>query len=325
MQRRMFLSSMIAATACASASAQQGAGTLTTYVAFPAGGLSDVFARVMGPAMAKRLSRSSVVENLTGASGSLAATKVLSRGGTGDALFLGSPTELILAPATLLSVKYKPSDFRPVTIINRMPLALYVRQELPASNVDELVAYAKSHPDTPLSYGSVGLGSVYHLAGEAFSEAAGVKLTHVPYRGGPPMLQDIMGGRVDMALFPLNAKIANMTVGGKMRALAVTGAARSNIFPAVPTFSESKTLPLFSTVDVWAGVFVPATTPEPLIETLHRAAQDAIAAPEVRQQLEAPAGSAVMGAMSLEQLATFYATEISRYTKAIKLARLEQV
>lgn len=295
----------------------------TLYVPFPAGGTSDVFARTLAPGLAAQLQRTVVVENLSGASGSIAGNKVLSRGAAGDALFLGSPTETILAPIILKAVKYSPTDFRLVHLISKPSLAVYVRADLPANNIDELVALARSAKDKPLNYGSVGVGSVYHLAGDAFNQAAGVNMTHVPYRGGSPLLQDLMGGQLDLAFFPLDGHLAKMAAGGKMRIIGVTGTARSPLVPGVGTFAESKSLPRFTTVDVWGGVLVPKATPEALVQSLHRAAQEAASRPEIRKGLEATAGVPLMPPMSLEQLSAFYGQEIAQFQEAARRAKLD--
>lgn len=296
---------------------------VTLYVPYPAGGTSDVFARALAPGLAAQLQRTVLIENLSGASGSIAVNKVLSRGATGDSLLLGSPTEAILAPATLKAVKYSPNDLRLVHVISRPTLGVYVRADLAANNIDELVALAKSSKDKPLSYGSVGVGSVYHLAGDAFVQAAALNMTHVPYRGGTPLLQDLMGGQLDMAFFPVDGNLVKMLSGGKMRIIGVTSATRSPLVPAAGTFSESKTLPRFSTVDVWGGVFVPKATPEAIVQSLHRAAQEAVSRPEVRKNLEATAGVPLVPPMTLDQLTAFYNNEIAQFQDATRRAHLE--
>jgi tripartite-type tricarboxylate transporter receptor subunit TctC len=296
---------------------------VTLMVPFPVGGASDGFARAIGPRLAKALNSTVIVENMPGASGSLAANKVLGRAAAGDMLFLASPTELVLAPATLQSVRYKPEDFRSLGFISRAPLALYVRADLPAGSADELVAWAKARADKPPTYGSVGVGSIFHLAGEAFAEASGLALTHVPYKGGAPLLQDLMGGHVDMVLFPADGTMAKQVAGGKIKPLAVTGATRSPAFPSVPTFAESKALAKFSTVDVWGGVFIPTATPAALTEAMYRAVQAALADPEAQQQLQTLAGVPLLPAMSMAQAAQFYEAEIRSYRQAVAKAKLQ--
>ncbi|MCJ0766150.1 tripartite tricarboxylate transporter substrate binding protein [Variovorax terrae] len=318
MKRRTFLGSSAALLPLAAAA--QGADTLSIVVPFPAGGVSDVFARILAPRLGRQLGKTTIVENVTGASGSLAANKVLKRADQGDTLFLASPTELILAPATLAAIKYKPSDFRVVALISRTPLALYVRGDLPARSIDEFVAFAKTRS---LTYGSVGIGSIYHLATEGLREAAGLQLTHVPYRGGMPMLQDLQGGLVDLALFPADGNLAKMVAGGRMRAIGVTGAARVPAFPDVPTFAESRSLATFSTVDAWGSVALPAATPDRLVRAVHTAATTVLSDIDVRKQLEAAAGGPLAPLLNLEQLAAFYAAEVAKFTTAVRRAKLD--
>lgn len=323
--RRTFLAGAAAFAAAAIARAQQPAvpSVLTIMVPFPPGGSSDVYARAIGPRMARELGCTVIVENLPGASGSLAVAKVLARAEVGDMLVLGSPTELILAPATLQSVRYKPEDLRPLAMLSRSQLALYARADLPAGNVDELVAWAKAHPGTPLSYGSVGMGSIYHLAGDAFAAAAGVPMNHVPYKGGAPLITDITGGHIDLMMLPADGNMARRVAGGRPKALAVTGHARSPVFPDVPTFAESRSMPQFATVDAWAGLFVPSAAPAALSVAYARAATVALSDAQVLQQLQAQTGVPLAPPLPAPQLAAYYGEEIARYGQAIRKAKLQ--
>lgn len=330
MNRRTLLAAAAALGASAAARAQVPAMTampavLTLMVPFPAGGASDMYARAIGPRMAKELGCTVIVENLPGASGSLAIAKVLGRAAVGDMLVVGSPTELILAPATLQSARYKPEDFRPLAMLSRSQLALYARSDLPVNSVDELVAWAKANPGTPLSYGSVGVGSIYHLAGDAFAEATGVPMTHVPYKGGAPLITDLTGGHIDLVLLPADGNMARRVASGKPKALAVTGNTRSPVFPSVPTFAETRSMPNFATVDAWAGLFIPTTSPAALAQAMSRAVLVALGDPEVQQQLEMQSGVPSAPPLPAPQLAAFYSSEIARYTKAIRQAKLQPV
>jgi tripartite-type tricarboxylate transporter receptor subunit TctC len=211
-----------------------------------------------------------------------------------------------------------------VSLFSKVPLAVYVRTELPVNNIDELVAYAKAQGDKPLSYGSVGIGSIFHLAAEDLREAAGLRLIHIPYRGGMPMLQDLMANRLDMALFPADSNLARMVAAGKMRAICVTGTVRAQALPSVPTFAESRSLPNFNTLDVWAGVLAPAATSERAVHALYEAARAALAEPDVVKAVESALGTSLSPPMSLEQLADFYAGEVTRFAAAAKRAKLER-
>lgn len=324
MNRRTLLAAACALGATAAARAQPAAipPVLTLMVPFPAGGVSDLYARAVGPRMAKELGCTVIVENLAGASGSIGVAKAMGRT---DMLVVGSPTEMILAPATLQSTRYKPEDFRPLALLSRSQLALYARADLPASNVDELVAWAKANPGKPLTYGSVGVGSIYHLAGQAFADAVGVPMNHIPYKGGAPLLQDLAGGHIDLVLLPANGDMAHRVASGKPKVLAVTGSARSPIFPATPTFAESRSLPGFTTVDSWVGLFIPASAPPALTQAISRAVVAALGDPEVKHQLEVQSGVPTEPPVPAPQLAAFYTAEIERYTQAIRKAKLQPV
>jgi tripartite-type tricarboxylate transporter receptor subunit TctC len=273
--------------------------------------------------MARELGITVVVENLPGASGSMAVAKVMGRAAAGDMLVVGSPTELILAPATLQSARYKPEELRPLAMLSRSQLALYARSDLPVNSVDELVAWAKANPGKPLSYGSVGMGSIYHLAGDAVAEAVGVPMNHIPYKGGAPLITDIVGGHIDLMLLPADGNMARRVAAGKPKALAVTGSTRSPVFPNVPTFAESRSMPQFSTVDAWVGLFIPATAPAAVAQAMSRAVTAALGDPEVQQQMQAQAGVPLAPPMPAAQLAGFYTAEIARYTQAIRKAKLQ--
>jgi tripartite-type tricarboxylate transporter receptor subunit TctC len=327
MKRRTLLAAAAALGVAATARAQAPGvpAVLTLMVPFPPGGASDIYARALGPRIAKELGCTVIVENLPGASGSMAVTKVLGRAAAGDMLLLGSPTEMILAPATVPSARYKPEDFRPLAMLSRSQLALYARTGLPANTVDELVAWAKANPDKPLSYGSVGMGSTFHLAGEAFAEAAGLPMSHVPYKGGAPLLQDLAGGHIDLVLLPADGNLARRVASGTQKALAVTGNARSPVFPSVPTFAESRSMPRFATVDSWAGLFIPAAAPAALSDAIGRAVVVALGDPEVQQQMRAQAGVPLPPPMAAPQLAAFYSAEIARYAQALKKVKLQPV
>ncbi|WP_156370383.1 tripartite tricarboxylate transporter substrate binding protein [Acidovorax sp. Leaf84] len=322
-RRSLLLALPLLSLSLATLAQTQSDNILTLYVPYPPGGPSDVFARALTPGLGRQLHRTIIVENLAGASGSIAASKLLSRGNTADAVLFGSPTELVMAPAILKAVKYQPSDFRLVSLISKPPLGVYVRADLPANSIDELVAYAKANKDKPLNYGSVGIGSVYHLAGDALVRAVGVNMTHVPYRGATPLLQDLMGGQLDLAFFPVDGNLAKMTTGGKMRVIGIAGPTRSPLFPNAGTFAESSTLPKFTTVDVWGGIFTSKATSDSAVQVLHRAVQAAMTEPETRKAMELAAGVPLMPPMTLDQLANFYSVEITRYQEAAKRANLE--
>ena len=166
---------------------------VSLMVPYPAGGLSDVLARLVNVPLAKHLNQPVIVENLGGVSGAIAAQKVLTAPSDGYYLFQGSPNELILSPLANAAVKFKSEDFRLVQIIGAAQIAFLARKDIPANTVDELLDYARkvAKDGKPLTYASVGPGSFYHLLGEQLSKVTGIEMTHVPYKGGAPANQDL--------------------------------------------------------------------------------------------------------------------------------------
>lgn len=324
--RRAFaLSGMGAASLAAvprlGAQTQTRTGILTILVAQPAGGVTDVFARAVAPALGRRLGRVAVVENITGASGSIAANHLLAAVPDGSTLFVGSPSETVLAPLTLRAVRYKPTDFRLLGLINDSPLALYARSDLPANSLDELVALAHSGGGPPLSYGSTGQGSLFHLVTETLLSTTGIKATHVPYRGGMPLLNDLQGGTIDFTMLSVDALLGSMVAGGRMKVLGVSSAHRLARFPAAATFDESKAAPAVGRPSIWVGVLVPAAMNESTSVQLHKAVAEALGDADVRQAIDA-AGGAVPPPMSLADAARFYAAEALKLQALAKAAHV---
>lgn len=323
--RRAFALSGLGAaslTVAPSLRAQTRAGHLTVLVAQPAGGVTDVFARAVAPALGRGLGRVVVVENVTGASGSIAANRLLAAVPDGSTLFVGSPSETVLAPLSLRAVRYLPTDFRLLGLVNDSPLALYARSDLPANNLDELVALARKGGDRPLSYGSTGQGSLFHLVTEMLLSATNIQATHVPYRGGMPMLADLQRGTIDFTMLPVDALLGGMVAGGRMKVLGVTSAQRLERFPTAATFDESRSAPAFGRPSIWVGLLVPAAMSESVSVSLHKAVTTALDDADVRQAIQA-AGGAVPPPMSLGDAARFYAADTVKLQALAKAAHVE--
>lgn len=302
--------------------AQPRADHLTILVAQPAGGITDVFARAVAPAIGRGLGRVTVVENITGASGSIAARRLLAAAPDGATVFVGSPSEVVLAPLTLRAVRYQPTDFRLLGLLNDSPLALYARSDLPANNLDELVALSRQRGDRPLSYGSTGQGSLFHLVTELLRSTTGIQATHVPYRGGMPLLTDLQGGVIDFTMLPVDALLGGMVAGGRMKVLGVSSARRLARFPAAPSFDESRAAPALGRPIIWVGLLIPATTNEGVSQRLHRIIAGALDDPEVRQAIDA-AGGSVPPPMSIAEAARFYAADAVKLQALAAAARIE--
>ncbi len=261
---------------------------VTLMVPYPPGGPSDAVARSLNNTLGKHLGQPVLVENLGGATGGIAAQKVLAAPGDGYMVFQGSPNELILGPLSNLAVKFKSEDFRMVQMIESTHIALVVRKDLPVSNADELVAYARKQAAAgkPITYASVGPGSFYHLLGEHLSKVTGIPMTHVPYKGAAPANQDLVGGQVDIFLAPYGKNYEEFHKQGKLKVLAMLNRERMEGVKDFPAISESRALKDF-TFNIWSGLFVKKDTPESLVQALHKAMSETLGDTEVRATLEA--------------------------------------
>lgn len=290
-------------------------------VPYPAGGPSDATARIFTVPLGKALGQQVVVENLGGVSGAMAAQKVLAAPADGYYLFQGSPNEIILAPLANAAVKLKAEDFRMVHPVAEAVMVFVARKDLPANSVDELIALARKSPDKPLSYGSVGIGSLYHLILEKVQLDTGVKLMHAPYKGNAPLLQDIGGGQVDFAVLVYSAAMGALADQGRLKILGQLGGQRSELLKNVPTASEGKELKNVN-YKTWSGFFVRKSTPEDVVQKLHQAVGAALKETSVREQLAAQTQLA-SPQTTLAESAKFYEAETARYRDIAKSIRLE--
>jgi tripartite-type tricarboxylate transporter receptor subunit TctC len=296
---------------------------VTLMVPYPAGGVSDVIARTLNVTLAKHLGQPVIVENLGGAGGAIAAQKVLNSPADGHLIFQGGPNELILAPLSNSAVKYKSEEFRLVQMVTINPMAVLARKDLPVSNGDELIAYAKKAADagTPMTYASVGPGSMYHLLGEHMSKQTGIAMTHVPYKGGAPAQQDLMGGLVDIFMTPFGKSHGQLVDEGKLKVVGVLSSERQAMFKKAPTLNESKALKGF-VFEMWSGYFVRKDTPEPVVQALHKALSEVANDPAVRAALEAQA-MVVPRPQPLTAMNKVYSDNIARYRAIAKAINLQ--
>lgn len=290
-------------------------------VPYPAGGPSDAIARIFTVPLGKELGQQVIVENLGGVAGALAAQKVLAAPADGYYLFQGSPNEVILSPLANAAVKLKAEDFRLVHPVAESVMVFVARKDLPANSVDELIALARKSGDKPLSYGSVGIGSLYHLILENVQQLAGIKLTHAPYKGNAPLLQDIGGGQVDFAVLVYSAGMGALAEQGRLKVIGQLGAQRSELLKNVPAASEGKELKNFS-YKIWSGLMVPKNTPENVVQRMHKAIGATLQDPSVRTQLEAQAAQ-VAPPLSLAESAKFFEAETARYRSIARSINLQ--
>ena len=290
-------------------------------VPYPAGGPSDAIARIFNAPLGKELGQQVIVENLGGVSGALAAQKVLAAPADGYFIFQGSPNEVILSPLANAAVKLKTEDFRLVHPVADAVMVFVTRKDLPVNSVDELIALARKSADKPLTYGSVGIGSLYHLILENVQAQAGVKLAHVPYKGNAPLLQDIGGGQVDFAVLVYSAAMGALAEQGRMKVIGQLGAQRSELLKDVPAASEGQALKNFS-YKIWTGFMVPKNTPEDVVFRLHAAIGKTLQDPAVRTQLAAQTQVA-SAPMTLAESAKFFEAETARYRTIAKQINLQ--
>ena len=296
---------------------------VTLMVPYPAGGLSDVIARTVNNTLAKQLGQPVIVENLGGASGSIAATKVLNQPSDGHVVFQGSPNELILAPLALSAVKFKSEDFRLVNMIATAQIGFLTRGNLPVNNIDEFVEYARKQAQQgrPITYASVGPGSFYHLLGEHLSKVTGIPMVHVPYKGGAPAEQDLISGQVDIFMSPLGTKHVELYKAGRIKVLALLNPTRIDTAKDFPAISESKALKDF-TFNIWTGYFVKRDTPEAVVAALHKAIAGTLTDPTVRANLEA-ASLTAPPSLSIADAAKAYTDGIAQFRAIAKSINLQ--
>jgi len=282
-------------------------------VGFPPGGTTDVVARLIGQWLSERFGTSFIVENRAGAGTNLATDAVVRAPADGHTL-------LVVTPSNTINVSlYEKMDFdferdiAPVASLIRSPFVLEVFPGFPAKTVPELLAYAKSNP-AKINIASFGTGTASHLSGEILKMMTGVQMLHVPYRGSAPMLTDLLAGQVQVAFDNLPASIEHIRAG-KLRALAVTTAYRSEMLPDVPTLAEY--LPGYETSS-WLAVGAPSRTPTEILVTLNKEINAALADPKVYARLSGLGATVMAG--SISDVSALFAGETEKWRKAVKFS-----
>jgi tripartite-type tricarboxylate transporter receptor subunit TctC len=292
----------------APALAQDARSPIRLIVSVAAGGVTDSMGRLMAREMSGTLGRAVVVENRGGANGILGAGIVARAAPDGLTACFCHSGPIALAPLTQTDMPFSPErDLTPVTRVYDLDNFFVVRPEV-AGSLAEFVRRARSEPGR-FNFGSTGTGGAQHLGGEMFRQAAGLDLIHVPYPGEAPMLIDFLGGRIDLAILSALAA-ANIVADGRARVLAVTGARRAATFPDVPTVAEQG-YPGFQ-FGTWTGLFLPGSTPAPIVDRLYAAAAAALAKPEVLATMRAAGASPVVG-LSPTAFATYLQEEAARW------------
>ena len=326
LQRRPFLISSLGLTtsALASTSAHAQADVwpnrqaIKIIVPFAAGGTSDALARLLGQRLGEALKQSVVIENKGGAGGVIGADAVAKAAPDGYTIVLGTISSHAINPVLQPKMPYDAAkDFASLFFIGKVANVLLVNAALPAKNVKELIAMARAKPGT-MAFGSAGPGSSQHLSGEKFKIDAGVDITHVPYKGSGPSMQDLIAGQIPMSFDTALVALPHIE-SGKVRALAVTTAQRTKVLPDVPTLAESG-LKGFD-VASWQAFFAPVATPASIVTRLHDELAKIVLETRVAARLYTMGVENVP--MSTTEMATFQKNELVKWAKVVRDARVQ--
>jgi tripartite-type tricarboxylate transporter receptor subunit TctC len=324
MTRRTLLAAGLLATCAPLAFAQAGWPTkpVRIVVPFPAAGTTDILARALAPELQKVFGQPFVIDNKPGAGGNLGATEVAKAAPDGHTLLMGTVGTHAINPAVYPRMPYDHvKDFAPVTLVAGVPNVLVVNpanaQKYGIGSVADLVRYAKANPGK-LNYASSGNGTSIHLSGELFKSMTGTYMLHFPYRGSGPALIDLMGGNMDLMFDNLPSSLPHIK-SGKLKALAVTSAARSVALPDAPTVAEAggPALKDFE-ASSWFGLFAPAGTPAEIVGRIQQETAKALATPAMKERLQSQ--GAIPSGMSSADYARFVAAETAKWAQVVKVS-----
>jgi tripartite-type tricarboxylate transporter receptor subunit TctC len=283
-----------------------------------AGGTTDIAARMLGVPLGAALGQTVVVDNKGGANGVIAASAVKRAEPDGYTLLMQYSGYHVITPlVSKQAPQWEAKDFVPVANVLSAPQIVVVRADLPFKTMGELVAYAKAHPGK-INYASSGNGSLQHATGAMLEQQAGIQLTHIPYKGTGPALQDLLGGQVDITFGTAPPFVPHIQ-SGKLRVLATTGKTRLPSLPEVPTTAEAGLPNLDATS--WFAVFAPARTPKPIIDRLTAEIARIVSTPAFRQKAQEQGATADY--LNPQQMDALVKSETARWTEVVKAAKIE--
>ena len=304
------------------ASAAQGAypdRPIRLIVSYPPGGGTDTTARQIAPMLSERLGKQIVIDNRSGA-GSTLGTNMVAKATPDGYTLLMSDTTFGIVPALYQKEKVPYDglrDFAPITQITSVPGGLVVHPAVPANSVKELVALARAKPGG-LNYGSGGVGTPLHMAGELLQLQANLKMVHIPYKGAGPAFTDLLGGQFQL-MFPTLQSAVPLIRAGRLRLLAVTTEKRSQAFPETPTMEEAGVPGVVSVA--WFGIHAPLGTPRPIINRIHAEAVKVVREPSIRDRFLAESAEPV--GSTLEEFTKFVENEVAKWTRVVKAAGIK--
>jgi len=284
---------------------------------FPAGGGVDTFARPLSVKLTKQLGQTFFVENQGGAGGTVGATNASRQAPDGYVLFAGAVHHTI-AETLYTKLPYSlERDFIPVTVLSYVPNVIVMHPKYPFNSVSDLIAYSKANPGK-LNFGSAGNGTTHHLAGELFMLTTDTRLTHVPYKGAGPMMQDLLAGQVDMAFDGMGTSAVQIKAG-KLKPLAVTTATRSPVIPEVPTMKEAG-FPNYQ-VTTWYALWAIKGTPKDIVDRVYAETAKSLQEPDMKDIWAAQGATA--GGQPPAEFAKFVNSEIQKWGKVVKEAKIQ--
>ena len=291
---------------------------ITLVIAYPPGGSTDAVGRMVGTELAQRLKQPEVIENLGGAGGAIGAQKVARAPADGYTLLLSANNEMAIAPLINKAIKYRVfQDFTPIGLVATQPMVLVASQASGVKNTQDFLNRLRQNPGK-YSYGSSGVGTALHIAGEMVQQAGRVTMTHVPYKGVAPLTNDLLGGSLDFGVFVLSSGLPHIRAG-KVVALGTTEAKRSTVTPGIPALAEN---PAFAKVDInsWFALMGPAKLPPQVLTALSAALDEALQSPSFRAKLEA-SGNVV--AAPGQDMGAFLKAQVSKYQQIVETAKIE--
>jgi tripartite-type tricarboxylate transporter receptor subunit TctC len=303
------------------ATAQAGFPTraVTLVVPYTAGGASDISARMILAELGRQLGQNVIVENVAGAAGALGVQKVARAAPDGYTVLSGSLSEALLVPLINPRAGFRTDDLQPVAYYGATPAVFVARPEFPATSLDEVIDRARARPGT-VSYGSPGIGTFQHVIGAAVEARAGVRMNHVPYRGGAQIMTDVIGGQLDLGITSA-VTASGFVAQGRLKAIGVTSARRLETMPTAQAFGESAAMRGIE-LGTWGVAYVPAATPPEVVQRLNEAFNAALMLPATVQQ-RARLGAVLASPMTPAQVQAFVQAEIEKYTPILKTLKLE--
>jgi tripartite-type tricarboxylate transporter receptor subunit TctC len=291
---------------------------VTLVVGYPAGGSTDLTGRTLGEALAKQLGVPVVIENVGGAGGAIGAQKVANAAPDGYTLLVGANNEVAISRLVTKTTKYDLKDFTPIGMVASQPMVLVASPSAGVKNIDQFIAKVKAAPGKT-SYGSSGVGTGLHLAGEMVKQRAGLFMTHIPYRGVAPLTTDLIGNNLEFGVFVLSSGLPHIK-SGKVIALGTTEAKRSPMTPDIPALGEHPALKGME-IGTWFALLGPAKLPDAVTSKLKTALAEALKSPEFRQKMEASGSTVATGAVDI---GPFLQAEVDKYRKIVQFAKIEQ-